>query len=631
LPDTKSNREAVLIFFRLLNDKEGNKIFHKELANILNSEAKRDSIEKFSKFREKGYDFKNYFDEEYSSDIDKQLIEKFKREENEPKLIEYNKIEKKDGEFRIITPDYYTDYIPDTEINRKLMIIFLRLLNNKKGKKLKFDVLKEIIESENRQAPSKCLEAFYRKERDFKKYLNLDKLEESERLRLILLKILKKNPLLETTYLKKEINKISGYEDVDEYKVNKALEHISCKEMRKIIIDNLEKGDICYKEEFIIEKLLKIIQKFGKKAENKINKELTGCKQASNLININENIIEESIKKDFKSKELFAEQEITKEKLKDTWNSQIGWRIWTFILYLNGVSTFTAGAWIGVNKSTICRWLSDLSEDWLQSIKQKMVNFSGKLSVDEKWIKIGDCFHYLFVAIDCITGYPIHIQLYPSNNTNHCMLFLAEIKNLGYSPKIIITDGWDPYLKAIKAIFPNAEHTLCRFHVIRSIFRRLKKCRLNDFNLAKKVRNIIKKLFKTKYKKTVKNRMEKIKSILVPDNYKKIMSGMEKKYQQVIKSIGSVIYPSTSNSAENFFSQFERFINPKVKKFQSIESAQKHIKLFFIKYIFSIKHNGKACPLEQASCNVENIPFYHLINSPDVIKLKNRMFDIKTN
>jgi len=51
---------------------------------------------------------------------------------------------------------------------------------------------------------------------------------------------------------------------------------------------------------------------------------------------------------------------------------------------------------------------------------------------------------YLFVAVDHVSGLPLHVALLPSNATPSCALFLLQLKALGYRPKVIITMAGTP-------------------------------------------------------------------------------------------------------------------------------------------------------------------------------------------
>lgn len=206
-----------------------------------------------------------------------------------------------------------------------------------------------------------------------------------------------------------------------------------------------------------------------------------------------------------------------------------------FVLYFHGVSMSAIGGWMGVNKSTVCRWLKEVS-DWAGPYLEDMkLAFSGLAAVDEKWIKIGDCVWYLFVAVDCVTGCPLHLALYPSNGGDYCKLFLLELKRKGFFPKSIVTDGWDAYIKAIEAVFPNAEHLLCRFHLIRSVFRRIRKAKLFDRDLCKMVGG----LFRTRYKRTVQRRVEKLERKAAALQAGHVLTGLLAKLPQVLKGVGS--------------------------------------------------------------------------------------------
>jgi hypothetical protein len=132
--------------------------------------------------------------------------------------------------------------------------------------------------------------------------------------------------------------------------------------------------------------------------------------------------------------------EMDDPQLAAVWNGPLSWKIWALLLYLHGVSQAVIGGWIGVNKSTVCRWLDQVAEWAGYCLKDKKVTSSDKVAMDEKWVLIGGVFWYLFAAVDCVTGCPLHVALYPSNSGVYCKLFLLELKRLGYRPTIIITD-----------------------------------------------------------------------------------------------------------------------------------------------------------------------------------------------
>lgn len=69
-----------------------------------------------------------------------------------------------------------------------------------------------------------------------------------------------------------------------------------------------------------------------------------------------------------------------------------------------------------MDASTVCRWLIPvLSWGW-RWLQQPRVSFSGQVAVDEKAIKMKGVTWYLFVAVDCVTRFPLHIEIDPSNN-----------------------------------------------------------------------------------------------------------------------------------------------------------------------------------------------------------------------
>src|SRR5918994_2569100 len=88
------------------------------------------------------------------------------------------------------------------------------------------------------------------------------------------------------------------------------------------------------------------------------------------------------------------------------------------LLYYHGLSLEVIGRFFGVHKTTEMRWLSSLAQvNWQAAVQHSQRFFSGIVAVDEKWIKIAGGWEYLFVAVDHVSGFPLHVALLPSNAT----------------------------------------------------------------------------------------------------------------------------------------------------------------------------------------------------------------------
>jgi transposase-like protein len=185
---------------------------------------------------------------------------------------------------------------------------------------------------------------------------------------------------------------------------------------------------------------------------------------------------------------------------------------------------------------------------------------------------------------------------------------------------VIVTDGWDGYIEAIREVFALAEHLLCRFHVLKALFRRLRKAKVWEA----KVWELANKLFKTEDKRTVKRRVKKLQGLLQGLGQGSIGARLVAKLPVVLPAVGSTWRPTTSNAAESFFSAFDRFYRVK-GPFQDEVSAGKHVSLFMLYYVLKLRAEGQACVLEKAGRSVREIPLYHLVNRPNVLKLRERM------
>jgi transposase-like protein len=319
--------------------------------------------------------------------------------------------------------------------------------------------------------------------------------------------------------------------------------------------------------------------------------------------------------------------EVSPSKLAQLWEGTTGAMLLAFLLYYHGLSLEVIGRFFGVHKTTVMRWLSSLAQvNWQAAVQHSQRFFSGTLAVDEKWIKIAGVWWYLFVAVDHVSGFPLHVALLPSNATPYCTLFLLQLKALGYHPKVLITDGWDAYVTAIERVFPHAQHLLCRFHALRAAFRRLHK-HVPSGTARRQWANQLKGLFRTPSKRTVRRRLERLQAEAQNGPAQAVVARLLAKVPQLLPAVGSTWRPTTSNAAERFLGAFDRFYRAK-GPFQNSASAHKHVALFLLGYVFetfsaeaAAERQGR-CPLQVAGYEVGAIPLFHLLNRPNPSRLR---------
>lgn len=597
IANTEKNRQMVTWFLGEIEEVNGRKIFKsKELADVL----EKNTVEVHNCINAYRYCGENA-EEILTSRARKQLNQELK-------------VEQREGEFRVLTKDFITDWWVDSWENKKVLTLILYGLSRDGKYLFKTEDLKKIANLKKSSAVNKFHKRFQEDEGDILSFLE-GKRKLDPLVRETIREIVRRFPLENCEKIAERANERLKREDISGANVYNILEETGCNQIRKKLKKQLVKGQAHYKEQIVIDALFSLVESKEPKKAQLIKEELS--------LEPTEPTCVFSVSKQNKEKER-AEKVFSgsskKEDLAELWKSDFGWQLLAMCLYLQGVSTSTIGSWFEVDKSTISRWLDKMAfwgETYLNDLQ---VDFSGKVAVDEKWIKIAGCWWYLFAAVDCKTGFPLCTAIYSSNSRNYCKLFLQQLKDLGYHPKIIITDGWNSYPKAIKFVFPDAEHLFCRFHAIKSLFRRLKKAHVFDLQIWKKAR----KLFQTSYKRTVERRVQSLRESLTTQNKESALSGLNGKFDQLLKTVGSNKMPSTANAAERFFGAFDRLYRVK-GPFPSEKSAQKHLNLFLLGYMFKIGSKGQPSPLEKTGFSVGNVPFYHLLNRPNILMLKERI------
>src|SRR5512132_2807040 len=102
----------------------------------------------------------------------------------------------------------------------------------------------------------------------------------------------------------------------------------------------------------------------------------------------------------------------------------------------------------------------------LSAHRRKVLSlFSGTLCVDE--LHLGR--FTLLLATDPLSDLPVAFALVAANDQGHMRRFLGNLKNWALDPEVVVTDGSNLYPPVLAELWPDADHQLCVFHVIKDI------------------------------------------------------------------------------------------------------------------------------------------------------------------
>src|SRR4051794_23005520 len=91
--------------------------------------------------------------------------------------------------------------------------------------------------------------------------------------------------------------------------------------------------------------------------------------------------------------------------------------------------------------------------------------FSGTLCVDE--LHLGR--FTLLLATDPLADLPVAFALVGKNDADHMRRFLRNLRTWGLMPRVVVTDGSNLYPEPLAELWPEADHQLCVFHLIKTI------------------------------------------------------------------------------------------------------------------------------------------------------------------
>jgi len=137
--------------------------------------------------------------------------------------------------FRVRTPSFSTQWLPDTPHNRHLTVVWLRLLVDEQGKSVfPLQELARIVGSANRQAASQQLEDFRQCGEDFRAFVLRKRKVDATVVEGVLTALLK-TPLASPTELVPRVNAQWRRQDLTVANSQSALEQLSCVPVLRVL------------------------------------------------------------------------------------------------------------------------------------------------------------------------------------------------------------------------------------------------------------------------------------------------------------------------------------------------------------------------------------------------------------
>ena len=125
-----------------------------------------------------------------------------------------------------------------------------------------------------------------------------------------------------------------------------------------------------------------------------------------------------------------------------------------------------------LHETTVLRWYREAGDevDYNSHLQRMAEVFSGELALDE--VYDGD--YYVIKATDPINNLEISSWIGDGSPTaEDVRAILLELREAGFHPLLVVTDGSTLYPRVIREVWPDAEHQLCVFHFIMGTLKKL--------------------------------------------------------------------------------------------------------------------------------------------------------------
>jgi transposase-like protein len=221
------------------------------------------------------------------------------------------------------------------------------------------------------------------------------------------------------------------------------------------------------------------------------------------------------------------------------------------LLYACTVSQDVLALLCGVGKTSIHNWIYDVCGEELEwQILREIVCWSGRVSFDEKWVKINGEWWFVLCAVDAVSGFPLLMGLYPTCDTRSWTLFFLRFTAIYGMPRLIVCDGSTALAAARQAVFPRVRFQLCKFHKLKNLMKRLRR-HLDDSRRLTRCVRLARHMFTNSSTSSRKAAAKRLQQLAGPE----VASYLE---THIVSSWRNLTLSLTTNASERFNRKIER-------------------------------------------------------------------------
>ena len=212
--------------------------------------------------------------------------------------------------------------------------------------------------------------------------------------------------------------------------------------------------------------------------------------------------------------------------------------------------------------------------------------------------------------LDATTEIPLVCYLAATRSRWVCQWLGIWLEKYTGRVKAVCHDG----LKSYRYLLPWIPHLLCHFHHQQGILTWIKE-HLPHTQERASPKAQMRKVLQTSDKRTVRRRMTKLSQQAEELGIEGWVDKTQEQLDELICSVGSRVWPTTTNAIERFFRTFARFYKLRCG-FHSVRSANAQLGLFLVVYLFTQRTKDWIAPIESVWSQAAQTPFYRLLNDP---------------